>query len=103
MGFRISWLAFESVEKAALLVRRVGLATRALTDLNVIDSNQAVELMTPLVQELQDGIQNELLAGGSIKRQKRVSSATQQEQQQEDEEDQPIPPQPIRKPKQNPK
>jgi len=92
-----------SLEKAALLVRRVGLATRALTDLNVIDSNQAVELMTPLVQELQDGIQNELLAGGSIKRQKRVSSATQQEQQQEDEEDQPIPPQPIRKPKQNPK
>ena len=67
-----------SIEKAALLVRRVGLATKGLVDLGVLDSQSAIDLLSPLVQELKDGIDNELLLGGTMRRQK-LTSATEEE------------------------
>ena len=67
-----------SIEKAALLVRRVGLATKGLVDLGVLDAQGAIDLLSPLVQELRDGIDNELLLGGSLKNQK-LNTATGEE------------------------
>ena len=67
-----------SIEKAALLVRRVGLATKGLVDLGVLDAQSAIDLLSPLVQELKDGIDNELLLGGTMKRQK-LTAATPEE------------------------
>lgn len=67
-----------SIEKAALLVRRVGLATKGLVDLGVLDAQSAIDLLSPLVQELKDGIDNELLLGGTMRRQK-LTTATEEE------------------------
>lgn len=57
------------LEKAALLVRRVGLAVRSLQDIGAMDLERATALMQPLVEELEQGMMNEL-GGGSLRRQK---------------------------------
>ena len=67
-----------SIEKAALLVRRVGLATKGLVDLGVLGARSAIGLLSPPVQELKDGIDKELLLGGTMKRQK-LTAATPEE------------------------
>lgn len=49
-----------SVEKAALLLRRVGLALRSMTDLGAMTTEQAAMMLYPLMSELRQGIKNEL-------------------------------------------
>jgi len=54
------------LESAALLVRRVGLATRSLMDLGAIDGPSAAALMEPLVDAMVQGMRNEGLDAPDI-------------------------------------
>ena len=69
------------LEKAALLVRRVGLAVRSLQDLGVMGPERASALLGPLVAELEQGMANEL-SGGTLARQK-ISAPTDFETKEE--------------------
>jgi len=69
------------IEKAALLVRRTGLAVKALQDLGLMDIATAQKIVSPLVGALEAGITNEILMGGPLPE---VSMPTPDEIAQED-------------------
>ena len=64
-----------SIEKAALLLRRVGLAVNSIRDSGTpIDQTRIDSLIIPLWNELEDGVANEL--GGMIPNQKPLGDQT---------------------------
>lgn len=73
-----------TLEKAALITRRTGLAVNSLLDIGVIAQDRAIQFMTPLIDELEQAIFNET-SGGTTRRPK-ISAATEIEQKEETEE-----------------